>query len=571
MAAKCNLNPTIGGFKGRAYVCVAGKVRRLRRSELLKGELRDGTPIGADAVIAFGVTGVFDPGMLADPSSVPAGILLANGELARTLVRRRSAPEDLWSRGRRSVGVAVDPEVAATMDVAVRERRSSALHKTANGWLAAYRNSDAVVHAGVAFSETVHEQWYKRRKPVENEPCLKDDGQGGWVDVANVPYAKLPDGWRGEVHVSARDALEAWGETGDVEAAAEAIHVRRYERNRSSAGAEQLTPYGELPDHEKEEYRALARLARQYADSANPEEVVAAESHEQWRAGRRREGFVVPYVLAGPSGPVDIANDRDTASIAQWTALLEERRAAARIREYSEETVAETAARLHTLLERAASAGVDLSKTFSAAAAAADTAGSLEDWCLRGAQVHAADAVIVRNRGEGDEVLMITRKAPPFAAAVALPGGMVDPGENFEQAAAREMLEEVGLGVDATLESRPLGESRSVNWDPRSMSAHVGGMFYRVPADVDPTAGDDAAAVEWVSVAALASGVSPMAFGHAEWLARAYENDPVLGPRFALLSEAVRLRNTMLMREVNIERVARGAKRIPLDQANRNP
>ena len=45
-------------------------------------------------------------------------------------------------------------------------------------------------------------------------------------------------------------------------------------------------------------------------------------------------------------------------------------------------------------------------------------------------------------------IVLIERKNPPFGWA--LPGGFVDYGESFEQAAVREALEETGLRVTLT-------------------------------------------------------------------------------------------------------------------------
>ena len=55
-----------------------------------------------------------------------------------------------------------------------------------------------------------------------------------------------------------------------------------------------------------------------------------------------------------------------------------------------------------------------------------------------------ADIVVLNQRMQP---LVIKRKNPPFQNGWALPGGYVDEGETFLQAAVRELLEETGLRV----------------------------------------------------------------------------------------------------------------------------
>lgn len=48
---------------------------------------------------------------------------------------------------------------------------------------------------------------------------------------------------------------------------------------------------------------------------------------------------------------------------------------------------------------------------------------------------------------ERDKVLLIQRARKPYFGMWSLPGGRLEPGETAEQAAEREILEEVGLRV----------------------------------------------------------------------------------------------------------------------------
>lgn len=58
--------------------------------------------------------------------------------------------------------------------------------------------------------------------------------------------------------------------------------------------------------------------------------------------------------------------------------------------------------------------------------------------------VEAAGGVIVRVGAEGPEICVVHR---PHREDWSLPKGKLDPGESFEEAARREVLEETGLTV----------------------------------------------------------------------------------------------------------------------------
>ena len=63
----------------------------------------------------------------------------------------------------------------------------------------------------------------------------------------------------------------------------------------------------------------------------------------------------------------------------------------------------------------------------------------------------AAVAMVLRERSDGPEVLLIERTEKPddpWSGHMAFPGGRVDLGESLEQAARRETLEEVGLSLE---------------------------------------------------------------------------------------------------------------------------
>lgn len=72
----------------------------------------------------------------------------------------------------------------------------------------------------------------------------------------------------------------------------------------------------------------------------------------------------------------------------------------------------------------------------------------------------AAGGVVYREAGEGPEIVLVSRRAPTL---FALPKGKVDPGEDLEQTALREVREETGLVAEIV---EPLGDVRYWFTDP---------------------------------------------------------------------------------------------------------
>jgi 8-oxo-dGTP diphosphatase len=101
-----------------------------------------------------------------------------------------------------------------------------------------------------------------------------------------------------------------------------------------------------------------------------------------------------------------------------------------------------------------------------------------------------ADCVVFDERGY---VLLVRRANEPFKGAYALPGGFVDVGERVEDGARRELSEETGLHVG---ELRLIGVYSDPGRDPRGHTCSVAYLARVGRAAV--TAGDDAAAAEWV-------------------------------------------------------------------------
>lgn len=107
----------------------------------------------------------------------------------------------------------------------------------------------------------------------------------------------------------------------------------------------------------------------------------------------------------------------------------------------------------------------------------------------------------------GDHIVIIQRKN--FPQGWSLPGGFVDYGETVEQAAVREMREEISLDVELKV---LLGVYSRPNRDPRGQSISI---VYIGSASGEPKGADDAQAARLFDPSALPS---PLVFDHSEIL-----------------------------------------------------
>jgi 8-oxo-dGTP diphosphatase len=116
------------------------------------------------------------------------------------------------------------------------------------------------------------------------------------------------------------------------------------------------------------------------------------------------------------------------------------------------------------------------------------------------------DCVVFDARGY---VLLIRRKYDPFKGAYALPGGFVNVGETVENGCRRELKEETGLEVGAL---RLVGVYSDPDRDPRGHTCSI--AYLAQVGRLEPRAGDDAAAAEWVAD----WRAEKLAFDHAQIL-----------------------------------------------------
>ena len=122
------------------------------------------------------------------------------------------------------------------------------------------------------------------------------------------------------------------------------------------------------------------------------------------------------------------------------------------------------------------------------------------------------DVAVFTIREDALQVLLIGRAEDPFKGALALPGGFVKPGEDLDQAAARELAEETGLR-DGVWHLEQLASYGAPDRDPRMRVVTV--AYWAICADLPaPRAGGDAAAATLVPVEEIESRNVRLAFDH---------------------------------------------------------
>jgi len=122
-------------------------------------------------------------------------------------------------------------------------------------------------------------------------------------------------------------------------------------------------------------------------------------------------------------------------------------------------------------------------------------------------------------------VLLVERARDPYAGHWALPGGFIDPDEDAETAAWRELAEETGVEqFSGHLEQ--LKTYSAPDRDPRMRTLSVAHVAF-APDLPEPAAGDDAADARWWAVedvlGAEETDRPALAFDHEEILTDALE------------------------------------------------
>ena len=120
--------------------------------------------------------------------------------------------------------------------------------------------------------------------------------------------------------------------------------------------------------------------------------------------------------------------------------------------------------------------------------------------------IHVAVDIVVFLHNK-EQVLLITRKNPPFAGMHALPGGFVASDEHLIDAAKREFAEETGIR-DVKLTC--IGVYDAID---RDLRGRVISIAYAAELDVsvEPHAGSDAGSTAWFQI----DDLPDLAFDHA--------------------------------------------------------
>jgi 8-oxo-dGTP diphosphatase len=119
------------------------------------------------------------------------------------------------------------------------------------------------------------------------------------------------------------------------------------------------------------------------------------------------------------------------------------------------------------------------------------------------------DVVLFTIRGGALSLLLIQRGAPPHRGMWALPGGFLDINEDLEACAARELMEETGIGGIYLEQLYTFGNPHR---DPRERVISVTYFALTRSDSLSPRASSDAALAAWFPINELPE----LAFDHAQ-------------------------------------------------------
>lgn len=119
------------------------------------------------------------------------------------------------------------------------------------------------------------------------------------------------------------------------------------------------------------------------------------------------------------------------------------------------------------------------------------------------------DIIVFSKVRQPYQILLIKRGHEPYKDKWALPGGFIEPDEELETAALRELKEETGL---TKIQLRQFKTYGKVDRDPRGRTISV--IFYGfINAENNKIlAGSDAADAVWFNI----NEIPPLAFDHSD-------------------------------------------------------
>lgn len=160
----------------------------------------------------------------------------------------------------------------------------------------------------------------------------------------------------------------------------------------------------------------------------------------------------------------------------------------------------------------------------------------------------ATDIAVFTLRGGALNVLLIERGADPYRGAWALPGGFLQPDEELDACARRELREETGVDADLLLH---FGNFSAPDRDPRERVISVAYLALLASDELRLEASTDAAQARWFPLSAL----PPLAFDHDRILGRAAEALRSRARRISLLFALLPARFTLSQLQVAYEAV----------------
>lgn len=126
------------------------------------------------------------------------------------------------------------------------------------------------------------------------------------------------------------------------------------------------------------------------------------------------------------------------------------------------------------------------------------------------------DSVVFGYENRQLYVLLVQRKSEPFRGEWAFPGGFLEPDEDADACAHRELEEETGL---KHIPLEQLYTFSAVSRDPRGRTVSIAYLAVVDKTAFRPQAADDAADARWFAL----SGLPPLAFDHGEIMQTALE------------------------------------------------